>query len=107
MAFRRKENDPFMQKIWKNGTSKVNESKWLAGHGSEKASLIASHRAHSWSEEEGNIKQGHAMATGKVREPRTVASMRGSGETIMEKSPFSVPFPETNCVGKSGRRWKG
>ena len=46
------------------------------------------------------------MTTGKVTEPRTVAVMRRSGERIMEDSTFSVPFPETNCVERSGRKSK-
>ena len=56
------------------------------------------------SEDIGNIKQGHTVTTGKVRQSRRGASGRGSGERLMGDSPLSVPFPETNCVGKSGRR---
>lgn len=56
------------------------------------------------SEDIGNIKQGRAVTTGKVRQSRRGTSGRGSGERIMGDSPLSAPFPETNCVGKSGRR---
>lgn len=56
------------------------------------------------SEDIGNIKQGRAVTTGKVRQSRRGTSGRASGERIMGDSPLSAPFPETNCVGKSGRR---
>lgn len=56
-----------------------------------------------------NTEQEHAVNTGEVRAKRTWreprdSGLRGSSGKTMEDNPFSVPFPERSCAGKSGRR---